>query len=116
MPMSVILRHAREPSPACTTQMSNLSGSHQLRLRDALKVTLAIIIMTAAPGGIASARDQSSGSSYTSTAEKDWRVASSARDASVTVCPGNAGLIGIVTEDDLPQPVSVGRNRKAAEN
>jgi hypothetical protein len=65
---------------------------------------------------IGSARAQSFGSSYTSTAEKDCHITNTGRDGSVSVCPGKAGLIVLVTEDDLRQTVSVGRNRKAAEN
>jgi len=37
-------------------------------------------------------------------------------DGAVSICPGKAGLIVLVSEDDLRQTVSVGRNRKAAEN
>jgi len=47
---------------------------------------------------------------------KDCRITNTGRDSSVSVCPGKAGLIVLVTEDDLRQTVSVGRNRKAAEN
>jgi hypothetical protein len=50
--------------------MSMLLGSHMLRLN----VTLAIALVTAVPALIGSARAQSFGSSYTSTAEKDCHI------------------------------------------
>jgi hypothetical protein len=50
--------------------MSMLLGSHMLRL----KLTLAIALVTAVPALIGSARAQSFGSSYTSTAEKDCHI------------------------------------------
>jgi len=61
---------------------------------------------------------QSLGSStYTSTAPKDCRQIGkpSELDGSTTrVCPGKAGLMVLISEDDLREIVSVGRNRKAA--
>jgi hypothetical protein len=65
---------------------------------------------------IGSANAQSFGSSYTSTADRACRLANTGQDSSVSVCPGKAGLVVLVTEDDLRQTVSVGRSRKAAEN
>lgn len=59
---------------------------------------------------------QSFSSSYTSTAQKDCRVKKAEPDISVSICPGKAGLIVLVSEDDLRQTVSIGRNRKAAES
>src|ERR1700741_2448588 len=97
MPMSVILRRAREPSPVCTARMSMPHGSHILRFI----VTLAFAIVTAAPALIWSAGAQSFGTHYTSTAEKDCHLTNTSRDGSVCVCPGKAGLIVLVTEDDL---------------
>jgi hypothetical protein len=79
-------------------------------------VALAIAFVTALPALIGSASAQSIGSSYTSTTEKDCRITNTGRDSSVSVCPGKAGLVVLVTEDDLRQTVSVGRNRKVAEN
>ena len=87
-------------------------GSHMLRLN----VTLAAAFVTAVPALIGSAAAQSFGSSYTSTAEKDCRIENTGQVSSASVCPGKAGLIVLLTEDDLRQAVSVGRNRKAAEN
>ncbi|MGL5166370.1 MAG: hypothetical protein ACRC9K_10840 [Afipia sp.] len=54
---------------------------------------------------------------YTSTAEKDCRIveAGTADDSGGTrVCRGPAGLVVMVSEGDLRETVSVGRNRKAA--
>jgi len=79
-------------------------------------VTFAIALVMASPALFSRANAQTFGSSYTSTAEKNCRVTKSGQDGSVSVCPGKAGLIVLVTEDDLRQTVSVGRNRKAADN
>ena len=60
---------------------------------------------------------QTIGSSYTSTAPKDCRTIGkpSELDGSTTrVCPGKAGLVVLISEDDLRETVSVGRNRQAA--
>jgi hypothetical protein len=57
------------------------------------------------------------GSSYTSTAPKDCRVRSANNgvdDGTIRVCPGKNGLIVLISEDDLRESVSVGRNRLAA--
>lgn len=87
-------------------------GSHMLRII----VASAIAIVTAMPALIGSASAQSFGSSYTSTAEKDCRVTNTGRVSGESICPGKAGLIVLVSENDLRQTISVGRNRKAAEN
>jgi len=60
---------------------------------------------------------QSLGSTYTSTAPKDCRQIGkpSELDGSTTrVCPGKAGLVVLISEDDLREIVSIGRNRKVA--
>ena len=57
------------------------------------------------------------GSSYTSTAPKDCRVKSAGNgvdDSTIRVCPGKDGLIVLISEDDLREAVSVGRNRLGA--
>jgi hypothetical protein len=57
------------------------------------------------------------GSSYTSTAPKDCRVKSAGNgvdDSTIRICPGKNGLIVLISEDDLRETVSVGRNRLAA--
>ena len=64
------------------------------------------------------ANAQTFGSSYTSTAPKDCRVRSAGNgidDSTIRVCPGKAGLVVVVSEDDLRETVSVGRNRAAAD-
>jgi hypothetical protein len=68
-------------------------------------------------GLILPANAQTFGSSYTSTAPKDCRVASAGTgvdDSSIRTCPGKAGLVVLIREDDLRETVSVGRNRAAA--
>ena len=60
---------------------------------------------------------QTIGSSYTSTAPKHCRVTSAGNgvdDSTIRVCPGTAGLIVLISEDDLRETVSVGRNRQGA--
>jgi hypothetical protein len=57
------------------------------------------------------------GSSYTSTAPKDCRVRSAGNgvdDSTIRVCPGKDGLVVVISEDDLRETVSVGRNRLGA--
>jgi len=57
------------------------------------------------------------GSSYTSTAPKDCRVRSAGNgvdDSTIRVCPGKSGLVVLISEDDLRETVSVGRNRLGA--
>jgi hypothetical protein len=64
------------------------------------------------------ANAQTIGSVYTSTAPKDCEVKSAENgvdDSTIRVCPGKAGLVVLVSEEDLRETVSVGRNRKAAE-
>jgi hypothetical protein len=57
------------------------------------------------------------GSSYTATAPKDCRVKSAGNgvdDSTIRVRPGKNGLVVLISEDDLRETVSVGRNRLAA--
>lgn len=71
----------------------------------------------ALPGFVPRANAQTFSSSYTSTAPKDCRTIGkpSELDGSTTrVCPGTAGLVVLISEDDLREIVSVGRNRTAA--
>ena len=68
-------------------------------------------------GRISPASAQTFGSSYTSTAPKDCRVTSARNeidDSTIRTCPGKAGLVVLISEDDLRETVSVGRNRSAA--
>jgi hypothetical protein len=68
-------------------------------------------------GLISQANAQTFSSSYTSTAPRDCRVTSAGNgvdDSTIRVCPGKAGLIVLISEDDLRETVSVGRNRATA--
>jgi hypothetical protein len=71
----------------------------------------------AALAAISPANAQTFSSSYTSAAPKDCRIIGkpSEIDGSTTqVCPGKAGLVVLVSEGDLRETVSVGRNQTAA--
>jgi hypothetical protein len=66
---------------------------------------------------ISPASAQTFSSSYTSTAPKDCRVTSAGTevdDSTIRTCPGKAGLVVLISEDDLRETVSVGRTRAAA--
>ena len=95
--------------------MGSASKDLQMRRRY-MKVASPVIVTTAVFAFFGRVDAQSFSSLYTSTAAKDCRVKNTGQDGSVSVCPGKAGLIVLVTEDDLRQTVSVGRNQKAAEN
>ena len=83
-------------------------------------VTIAVTTLTLVAASavlILQSSAETTGSSYTSTAPKDCRVKSAGNgvdDSTVRVCPGKNGLIVLVSEDDLRETVSVGRNRLAA--
>lgn len=80
-------------------------------------VIFACLIALLACAALDQADAQSFGSTNTSTAPKDCRVRSTGNgvdDSTIRVCPGKAGLVVLVTEDDLRETVSVGRNRKTA--
>jgi hypothetical protein len=83
-----------------------------------LAVTIAVaMLFCAGSGPISRAEAQTMGSTYTSTAPRDCRVSSAGNavdDSTIRVCPGKAGLVVVVSEDDLRETVSVGRNRAAA--
>ena len=77
--------------------------------------TLTLVAVTAAM--ILQSNAETIGSSYTSTAPKDCRVKSAGNgvdDSTIRVCPGKDGLIVLISEDDLREAVSVGRNRLGA--
>jgi hypothetical protein len=68
-------------------------------------------------GPIPPANAQTIGSTYTSTAPRDCRVSSAGNgvdDSTIRVYPGKAGLVVLVSEDDLRETVSIGRTRAAA--
>lgn len=80
-------------------------------------VTFAGLTVLLACAAFDRAGAQSFGSTYTSTAPKDCRVRSAGNgvdDSTIRVCPGKAGLVVLVAEDDLRETVSVGRSRKTA--
>jgi hypothetical protein len=83
-------------------------------------VTFLIGSMTlvAATGvSILPASAQTIGSSYSSTDPKHCRVTSAGNgvdDSTIRVCPGKAGYVVLISEDDLRETVSVGRNRRGA--
>jgi hypothetical protein len=83
-----------------------------------LAVAIAVaMLFCAGSGPISRAEAQTMGSTYTSTAPRDCRVSSAGNavdDSTIRVCPGKAGLVVLVSEDDLRETVSVGRNRAAA--
>src|SRR6478736_6296225 len=82
-------------------------------------ITIPCLAMLLLCAGTDVAAAQSVSSSYTSTAAKDCRQIGkpSELDGSATrVCPGKAGLVVLIAEDDLREVVSVGRNRNAAAN
>jgi hypothetical protein len=63
------------------------------------------------------ANAQTFSSGYTSTAPKDCRVTSTNNgvdDSTIRVCPGKSGLVVLISEDDLRETVSAGRNRAQA--
>jgi hypothetical protein len=99
---------------------SKMKRIPHLRIGSGMHATLGIAVaalLCADTGVISPANAQTIGSTYTSTAAKDCRVAGSGNgvdDSATWVCPGKAGLVVLVSEDDLRETVSVGRNRAAA--
>lgn len=68
-------------------------------------------------GLISSANAQTFSSRSTSTAPRDCRITGAGNgvdDSTIRVCPGKAGLVVVINEDDLREAVSVGRSRAAA--
>ena len=77
----------------------------------------AAALLSASLSLMAPANAQTFSSFYTSTAPKDCRVIgprNGVDDSTIRLCPGKAGLKVLVSEDDLRETVSVGRNRAAA--
>jgi hypothetical protein len=74
-------------------------------------------LLSASLGLMAPAAAQTFSSSYTSTAPKDCRMTGAGNgvdDSTIRLCPGMSGLKVLVSEDDLRETVSVGRNRATA--
>jgi hypothetical protein len=77
-----------------------------------------LIAVAASFDVLSGANAQTIDSAYSSTARKDCRVIGAHNgvdDSTTRVCPGKAGLVVPVSEDDLRETVSVGRNRAAAD-
>ncbi|OCK54042.1 hypothetical protein [Bradyrhizobium sp. LMTR 3] len=81
--------------------------------RSSQLIASALVVLS---GLISAAYAQTFSSSYTSTAPKDCHtVGKPESDGSTTqVCPGKSGLVVLISEGDLRETVSVGRNREAA--
>ena len=94
---------------------------HRLRLVSRTNIMLGTVLaalFAACFGLISPANAQTFSSSYTSTAPKDCRVTSAGNgvdDSTIRICPGKAGLVVVISEDDLREAVSVGRSRAAAD-
>jgi len=99
-----------------------LSRRFELLCQCWLAASAAAIAMTAA-GGLscwaqAHTHARPPGSSYTSTAPGQCRIIGSGNgvdDSTIRICPGMTGWQVLVSEDDLRETVSVGRNRIWAE-
>src|SRR3977135_1045248 len=91
----------------------------QLRLASGTNIRPEIVLSAlfcACFGLISAANAQTFGSSYTSTAPKGCRVKSAGNgvdDSTIRVCSGKAGLVVVISEDDLREAVSVGLGRHA---
>ena len=87
-------------------------------ISSAVKIAVATLtLLSASAALILQSNAETIGSSYTSTAPKDCRVKSAGNgvdDSTIRVCPGKNGLIVLISEDDLRETVSVGRNRLTA--
>ena len=76
-----------------------------------------VTLVTATCALILQSSAQTIGSSYTSTDPKHCRVTGAGNgvdDSTIRVCPGMAGYVVLISEDDLRESVSVGRNRLGA--
>jgi len=88
-----------------------------LRRRDLTRAIFAVALATAIA---TSAAAQDAESHYTSTAEKACKTIDKAKESEgdwvVLGCPGRAGLVIRITEDDLRTTVSAGRTQAAADD
>ena len=84
--------------------------------RRQLIMSAAMPLFAAVFGVISPASAQTFSSSYTSSAPKDCRTIGKPGDNGSTkqVCPGQSGLVVLLSEDDLRQTVSVGPTPAAA--
>jgi hypothetical protein len=81
-----------------------------------MNIMCAMIATSGASALFGRADAQTFSSLYSSTAEKDCRVNNAPPDGSISICPGKAGLVIVLTEADARQTVSVGRTPKAADD
>jgi hypothetical protein len=81
----------------------------------AARATVAAALVGAGCGLVPPAAAQTFESLYTSTAPKNCRTTSGVA-GSTRVCPGKAGFVVLIDEDDLRETVSVGRNAATAGN
>ena len=90
-----------------------MPGDH----RSVAITSLLLVCAQAGCMGIATGQTAQNISSYSSTAEKDCRKLSGGTaddDGGTRICPGPAGLVVLVSEGDLRETVSVGRNARMA--
>src|ERR1035437_9910202 len=106
-----------ENSCSSATKGGRMKHVPSPRIARGMHVTLGIAATTlfcAGSGPISPSNAQTIGSTYTPTAPKDCHVSSAGNgvdDSMIRVCPGKAGLEVLVSEDDLREPVSVGRSQ-----
>jgi hypothetical protein len=92
----------------------------QNRIARGMQITSQIALTSlicAGSGPISPASAQTFSSRYTSTAPKDCRIIGKPSEldgSTARLCPGKSGLVVLVSEDDLRETVSVGRNRAMA--
>lgn len=85
--------------------------------RSIVITSLLLVCAHAGLMGTASGQTAQNISSYSSTADKDCRKlrgGSAGDDGGTRICPGPAGLVVMVSEGDLRETVSAGRNAKGA--
>jgi hypothetical protein len=95
-----------------------MTGPSMRTIPSAVTIVVTTLTLFAASAAfVLQSNAETIGSSYTSTAPKDCHVRSAGNgvdDSTIRVCPGKNGLIVLISEDDLRETVSVGRNRLAA--
>src|SRR5256885_8801524 len=113
--MSGISHLCHEHSPDCirlTAKFPEVMSARMKRSSQLIGWAIAVV-----SGLISLANAQTFSSSYTSTAPKDCRTIGKPSDldgSATQVCPGRSGLVVLISEGDLRETVSVGRNREAA--
>src|SRR5205085_8364696 len=81
---------------------------------------IAFVLVLGWPAGASAQSPQDAVSAYTSTAPQDCRSERPRRrqipeDGGTRICPGIHGFVVVVSENDLRETVSVGRNRALAD-